>query len=92
MRLDSIMFTSGRLWKALVRYVMASPERKWTVWGIAIAFGISVVAVPPLGIAAFGTAIAGWWLVALVLTIVGGFAGNRWGIQVDRNRAKKPVE
>ena len=76
--------TAARMWTAAVAYTTRTPQRKWTSAGIALGFGVALIAVPPLGIAAFGTAIAGWWLVALVVTAFGAFAGNRVGVEFER--------
>lgn len=78
--------TSLRLWNKTRTYVMKTSERKWTVAGIGFAFLVACIFVPPLGIAAFGTAIAGWWIVVAVVTVLGAFAGNRMGIEVERRQ------
>lgn len=82
-------FKAHALWLAAKAYVTKTSERKWTAAGIGIAFGLALIAVPPLGIAAFGTAIAGWWLVVAVVTIFGGLAGNRLGIELERRRSRR---
>jgi cobalamin synthase len=82
--------TSRGLWQAAGAYVTKTSERKWTAAGVGIALGLALIAVPPLGIAAFGTAIAGWWIVVAVVTIFGGMAGNRLGIELERRRSRKP--
>lgn len=82
--------TSVRLWRAATAFVTKTSERKWTAAGIGLAFGVALILVPPLGIAAFGGAVAGWWVVVAVVTVFGGMAGNRWGIELERRRSKKP--
>lgn len=89
MELDALRATSRRLWNMARTYVTKTPERKWTAAGIGLGFGAALIFVPPLGIAAFGTAIAGWWIVAGVVTAFGAFAGNRAGIEMERRRAKQ---
>ncbi|GAA0596512.1 hypothetical protein GCM10008943_09550 [Paenochrobactrum glaciei] len=78
--------TSRRLGRTVWAYVSKTPERKWTATGIGIAFVASIIFVPPIGIAAFGGAIAGWWIVVAVVTVIGAFAGNRVGIEMERRQ------
>lgn len=89
MELDALRATSRRLWDKARAYITKTPERKWTAAGIGLGFGAALVFVPPLGIAAFGGAIAGWWIVVLVVTVIGAFAGNRAGIEVERRQARQ---
>lgn len=90
MTLEALTKTSLRLWRATIAYVTGTPERKWTAAGIGLAFGVALIVVPPLGIAAFGGAIAGWWIVVAVVTLFGGMAGNRVGVEIERRRSKEP--
>jgi hypothetical protein len=48
-----------------------------------------LILVPPLGIAAFGGAVAGWWIVVAIVTLFGGMAGNRWGVELERRRGSR---
>lgn len=89
MELTELRETSRRLWNRARAYVTKTPERKWTAAGIGLGFGVALIFVPPLGIAAFGGAIAGWWIVVLVVTVFGAFAGNRAGIEVERRQAQR---
>lgn len=90
MALEAFSKTSLRLWRAAAAYVTKTRERKWTAAGIGLAFGVALILVPPLGIAAFGGAVAGWWIVVAIVTLFGGMAGNRWGVELERRRSKKP--
>ncbi|CAN7570474.1 hypothetical protein LJR016_004164 [Devosia sp. LjRoot16] len=90
MALEAFTEISLRLWRASVAYVTKTPERKWTAAGVGLGFGVALILVPPLGIAAFGGAMAGWWIVVTIVTLFGGMAGNRWGVQLERRRSKKP--
>lgn len=90
MALKAFTKTSVRLWRAGIAFVTRTPERKWTAAGIGLAFGVALILVPPLGIAAFGGAVAGWWIVVGIVTLIGGMAGNRWGVELERRRSKKP--
>jgi len=92
MKLETLTATSHRLWKACLDYVTKTTERKWTTAGVGIGLGLAFILVPPLGIAAFGGAIAGWWIVVLVVALFGGFAGNRWGIELERRKARAKVK
>lgn len=89
MELRDLWATSRRLWERARAYVTKTPERKWTAVGIGLGFGVALVFVPPLGIAAFGGAIAGWWIVVGVVTVIGAFVGNRAGIEVERRQARR---
>ena len=81
--------TSRRLGTGVWASITKTTERKWTVAGIGLTFVAALIFVPPLGIAAFGTAIAGWWIVVAVMTVFGAFAGNRMGIEVERRQAMR---
>ena len=85
MNFDALRHTSRQLWSKARAYVTKTPERKWTAAGVGLGFGL----VPPLGIAAFGGANAGWWIVVGVVTVIGAFAGNRAGIEVERRQARQ---
>lgn len=89
MELGALWATSRQLWGRTRAYVIKTPERKWTVAGIGLAFGLALIFVPPLGIAAFGGAIAGWWIVVGLVTMFGAFIGNRAGIEVERRQARR---
>lgn len=81
--------TSRVLYSRTAAYITKTPERKWTAVGVALGFGIALIFVPSLGIAAFGTAFAGWWLVVGVVTVFGALLGNRAGIEIQRRRGKE---
>ncbi len=34
----------------------------------------------------------GWWIVVLIVALFGGFAGNRWGIEQERRKARAKVK
>ncbi|KRA96531.1 hypothetical protein ASD83_15610 [Devosia sp. Root685] len=89
MKIDALRNTSRQLWSKARAYITKTPERKWTAAGIGLGFGVALIFVPPLGIAAFGGAIAGWWIVVGVVTVIGAFAGNRAGIEVERRQAQR---
>ena len=89
MNVQALSSTSRRLWSRARAYITKTPERKWTAAGIGLGFGVALIFVPPLGIAAFGGAIAGWWIVVGVVTLIGAFAGNRAGIEVERRQAQR---
>lgn len=89
MNFTELQNTSRQLWNKARAYVTKTPERKWTAAGIGLGFGIALIFVPPLGIAAFGGAIAGWWIVVLVVTAFGALIGNRAGIEAERRRVKQ---
>lgn len=80
--------TSADLYRRSRLFITKTPQRKWTAVGVAVGLGLALIAVPPLGIAAFGGAVAGWWLVVLVVTIFGALIGNRAGVEVERRREK----
>ncbi|RST87522.1 hypothetical protein EJC49_04675 [Aquibium carbonis] len=90
MELGTFTKTSLRLWRGLAAYVTKTPERKYTAAGIGLGFGMALIFVPPLGIVAFGAAITGWGIVVAIVTLFGGMVGNRWGVELERRRAKKP--
>jgi hypothetical protein len=54
-----------------------------------LGFGVALIFVPNLGITAFGGAIAGWWIVVGVVTVIGAFAGNRAGIEVELRQPQR---
>lgn len=89
MNFDALRHTSRQLWSKARAYVTKTPERKWTAAGVGLGFGVALIFVPPLGIAAFGGAIAGWWIVVGIVTVIGAFAGNRAGIEVERRQAQR---
>jgi threonine/homoserine efflux transporter RhtA len=92
MNLQSLNTMSRRMWRASLAYVTKTTERKWTTAGIGLGLGVAFILVPPLGIAAFGGAIAGWWIVVIIVAVFGGFAGNRWGIELERRKARAKVK
>lgn len=81
--------TSLRLWNKVRAYVLKTPERKWTAAGVGLAFVVACIFAPPIGIAAFGGAIAGWWIVVAMVTLFGAFAGNRMGIEMERRQVRR---
>lgn len=90
MALEALTKNSRRLWRASAAYITKTPQRKWTAAGVGLGFGVALILVPPLGIAAFGGALAGWWIVVAIVTVFGGMAGNRWGVELERRRSKRP--
>lgn len=65
------------------RYLLSTPQRKWTTYGVVAAFVPASVLMPPFGIAVFGGAFAGWWVAVGIFTLIGGLAGNRWGVHAE---------
>lgn len=66
------------------KYLLSTPQRRWTTYGVGGAFVLAFIAVPPFGIAASGIAFAGWWLAVLLATIFGALVGNRIGVAVEQ--------
>ncbi|AIC28136.1 hypothetical protein IE4771_CH03042 [Rhizobium etli bv. mimosae str. IE4771] len=63
-----------------VRFAWRTAQRRWTTIRVAVALILTTAFIPSLGIAIFGTAFAGWWVVLGVMALLGGLAGNRVGI------------
>lgn len=59
-------------------------RRAWTTSFFAGGLGLASVLMPPLGIAVFGTAFAGWWLAVFVMTVFFGLVGNRFGVEREK--------
>ncbi len=74
--------------QGVAAFLSRTPQRKWTAVGAALGLGTGLIVVPPLGIAAYGGAIAGSWLVVLVVMAFGALIGNRAGVEVERRRDK----
>lgn len=89
MNWQRLKLTSAALYERAAGYVTKTPERKWTAVGVALGFGGALILVPPLGIAMFGTAFAGWWLVVGIVTALGALLGNRVGIEVQRRKGEE---
>jgi hypothetical protein len=80
--------TSKRMLAKSRQYLLSTPQRRWTTYGVAGAFFLAFIAVPPFGIAASGIAFAGWWLAVLVATIFGALVGNRIGVAVEHKTSR----
>lgn len=89
MNWQSLKTTSAALFGRTQAFATKTPERKWTAVGLALGFGFALILVPPLGIAVFGTAFAGWWLAVAIVTAFGALVGNRAGIEVQRRNKKE---
>jgi integral membrane sensor domain MASE1 len=72
-------------------YLLSTPQRRWTTYGICAAFILATVLMPPFGIAVFGGAFAGWWLAVGIATVFGALVGNRIGVAVEQ-KAKAPSD
>lgn len=70
--------------RQFVRHAWTTTQQKWTTSFIFGGLLIATIAVPPLGIAVFGTAFAGWWLTVFLMTLFFGLVGNRVGIGRER--------
>lgn len=68
------------MFRMFVRFAWRTAQRRWTAIGVAVALFLTTAFIPSLGIAIFGTAFAGWWIVLGVMALLGGLAGNRVGI------------
>ncbi|MCZ8041676.1 MAG: hypothetical protein O9330_04300 [Beijerinckiaceae bacterium] len=53
---------------------------------------LATIAVPPLGIAVFGTAFAGWWFAVFLMTLFSGLIGNRFGIGREKAAAIRQTQ
>jgi hypothetical protein len=52
---------------------------------------IAALLVPPLGIAVFGTAFAGWWVAVILTTIFFGLIGNNLGVRREKAKLVRRV-
>jgi len=68
------------MFRMFLRFAWRTAQRRWTTIGLAIGLILTTAFVPSLGIAIFGTAFAGWWVVLGVMTLLGGLVGKRVGI------------
>ncbi|TAY75186.1 hypothetical protein [Rhizobium ruizarguesonis] len=68
------------MFRMFLRFAWRTSQRRWTTVGVAVALFLTTAFIPNLGIAVFGTAFAGWWIVLGVMALLGGLAGNRVGI------------
>lgn len=84
--------TGKRMRVIAQRYLLSTPQRKWTTYGVAAAFVLSVVLMPPIGIAVFGGAFAAWWLAVGVVTVIGALIGNRVGVHAELNAGRPPAD
>ncbi|OBY05976.1 hypothetical protein BAE36_17390 [Rhizobium leguminosarum bv. trifolii] len=71
---------SHLMFRMFVRFAWRTAQRRWTTIGVGAALILTSAFIPNLGIAIFGTAFAGWWVVLGVMALLGGLAGNRVGI------------
>ena len=86
------MSTAKRMRVLARRYLLGTPQRKWTTYGVAAAFVLASIMMPPFGIAVFGTAFAGWWVAVGIATIIGALAGNRYGVHAELKANKPPAD
>ena len=73
----------------LIRHAWTTTQQKWTTSFVVGGLILATVVMPPLGIAVFGTAFAGWWFAVFLMTLVCGLVGNRFGIGRERAALKK---
>lgn len=66
--------------RQFVRLAWTTTQQKWTTSFIIGGLSLATLIMPGLGIAAFGTAFAGWWLAVFVTTVFFGLVGNRVGV------------
>jgi hypothetical protein len=74
------------------RWAWTTTHQKWTT---SFAIGGLVVAtllVPPVGIAVFGTAFAGWWLTVFIVASFSGLIGSRLGIGREKATLLRQAE
>ena len=99
MKLD-FRATARFLARQAVKRAWTTSQQRWTTSFVGVGFLLAAIFVPPFGIAALGTAIAGWWIAVIVVTIVFGLVGNRFGIgrekaallrDPDRSTRPKPA-
>ena len=80
------------LGRQFVRLAWTTTQQKWTTAGICAATITTIAFVPNLGIAIFGTAFAGWWVVLFVTAMLGGLAGNRVGVGREKAALLRQTE
>ncbi|MDI7920711.1 hypothetical protein [Ferirhizobium litorale] len=72
---------AGRIVRAkIIRHTWTNTQQRWTTSFAVGGLVLGGIAVPPFGIAVFGTAFAGWWIAVLFVTLFCGLVGNRFGI------------
>lgn len=66
--------------RQIIHRAWTTTQQKWTTSFVIGGLALASVVMPPVGIALFGTAFAGWWLAVFVMTVFFGLVGNRFGI------------
>lgn len=84
--------TAHAMRKAAQRYLLSTPQRRWTTYGVLAAFALSCVLMPPMGLAVFGGAFAAWWLAVAVVTFIGALIGNRVGVHSELKAKQSPAD
>jgi len=83
---QSINSGCAALYRRASGFVTKTAQRKWSAVGASLGLGLGLIFAPSIGIAAFGGAIAGRWIVVAVITVFGALIGNRLGVEVERRR------
>lgn len=75
-----------------IRHAWTTRQQKWVTAGVILGIIIGSGIVPSFGLAAFGTAIAGWWLAVVMIALFGGFMGHYLNLRSELAKLKRRVK